>query len=157
MVWARTKSGDYQHGFLSQKDTHFNVYFYPEGELKHTVKDNTSVILDKKPDESRIRVGSNVLAANKEKGRFELARVKQIWTGKNKGDIETSGKEVSEPGWEDVGKSPETTKYLVKCYFDNKEYWKSAAALRLVPKPNIEGMNGVLVFEFTNTDWTIRY
>ena len=47
MVWARTKSGEYQQGFLSQKDTHFNVYFYPEGELKHSVKDNTSVIFDK--------------------------------------------------------------------------------------------------------------
>lgn len=134
MVWARTRSGYYEHGFLSQKDTHFNVYFYPEGELKHSAKDNTSVILDKRPDESRIKVGSNVIVANSEKGKFEPGIVKQIWAKKENGD-----KAVTESGWEDAGKGPEGTKYLIKCYLDGKEHWKSASALRLVPKPNIDG------------------
>ena len=133
MVWARTKSGFYEHGFLSQKDTHFNVYFYPEGELKHTVKDNTSVVLDRKPDEKKIRVGLNVISTNTEKGKFELGRVKQIWE-------KNGGGKVVESGWEDAGKGPETTKYLVKTYLDGKEHWKSASSLRLLPKPNIDGI-----------------
>ncbi len=70
MVWARNKKGEYEHGFLSQKDTHFNVYFYPKGEIKHAVKDNTSVILDNVPEEHRLRVGSNVIASNKSKGEL---------------------------------------------------------------------------------------
>ena len=132
MVWARTRSGHYEHGFLSQKDTHFNVYFYPEGELKHSVKDNTSVILDKKPEDKKIRIGLNVLVATAEKGKFEPGRVKQLWEKKN-------GEKVIESGWEDVGRSPDVTKYLVKSYLDGKEHWKSAAAIRLMPKPNIDG------------------
>lgn len=134
MVWARTRGGYYEHGFLSQKDTHFNVYFYPEGELKHSVKDNTSVILDKTPDEKKIRVGSNVIVANAEKGKFEPGRVKQIWVKKEEED------KVIESGWEDAAINPDGTKFLVKCSLTGKEHWKSAAAIRLVPKPNIDGM-----------------
>ena len=132
MVWARTRSGYYEHGFLSQKDTHFNVYFYPEGEIKHSVKDSTSVILDKKPDEKKIRTGLNVIFANAEKGKFEPGRIKQLWEKKE-------GGKVVESGWEDIGKGIDRTQYLVKSYIDGKEYWKSSSGIRLMPKLNVDG------------------
>jgi len=141
MVWARTRNGYYEHGFLSQKDTHFNVYFYPKGEIKHSVKDNTSVILDKKPDEKKIRVGLNVIFANAEKGKFEPGRIKQLWEKKD-------GGRVVESGWEDVEKGIDKAQYLVKSYMDGKEYWKSSSGIRLMPRLNVDGPCGVgaLVF-----------
>ena len=132
MVWARTRNGYYEHGFLSQKDTHFNVYFYPKGEIKHSVKDNTSVILDKKPDEKKIRVGLNVIFANAEKGKFEPGRIKQLWEKKD-------GGRVVESGWEDVEKGIDKAQYLVKSYMDGKEYWKSSSGIRLMPRLNVDG------------------
>eukprot|EP00794_Sanderia_malayensis_P015967 gene15967-17573_t len=132
MVWARSKSGDYQHGFLSQKDTHYNVYFYPKGEVKHTVKDNTSVILDKVPNENRIRVGSNVIASNPEKECFEVGRVKQIWRPTDDKKKST----VVESGWCELNEEPNESKYLITNYWDDKEQWKSIRSLRLLPRPN---------------------
>lgn len=139
MVWARNKSGDYEHGFLAQKDTHFSVFFYPKGEIKNTVKDNTSVVLDKVPNEFRIRVGSNVIATNKDKGCFVIGRVQQIWTAKDKAGKKLVRSPTVDDGWENLSGVPETTKYLIRSYWEGKEQWKSISSLRLLPRPNLDG------------------
>ena len=92
-------------------------------------------------------MGSSVIFANKEKGKFDLARVKQIWAAKEKNGGNTTKKSGSDDGWEDVGRTPDTTKFLVQSYFDDKEHWKSLQALRLLPRPNIEGEDYLLQYD----------
>ena len=72
MVISRVEQGDYQHGFLSKKDTHFTVYLYPEGTVRHLVTDTTAVTVDKCPDEEKMVVGANVVALHEQKGKLYM-------------------------------------------------------------------------------------
>ena len=74
-VLARTENGYYSNGFLAKKDTHFMVYFYPEGSIIHSVTDLTSVIVDMPPNESDLLIGGNVLAIHSDGHGWQTGRI----------------------------------------------------------------------------------
>lgn len=78
-VLARTEKGVYKHGFLSKKDTHYTVFFYPEGQISHKVADITSVVNDLSPKASDLYVGINVIACQSKESGFRTGRIMQVF------------------------------------------------------------------------------
>lgn len=78
-VLARKEHGFYHTGFLSKSDTHFLVFFYPEGSVSHSVSDVTSVIVDMVPNEEDLLVGENVLAVQTGEERYQPGRIMEVF------------------------------------------------------------------------------
>lgn len=78
-VLARKERGFYHSGFLSKSDTHFLVFFYPEGSASHSVSDVTSVIVDMVPNEEDLLVGENVLAVQTGEERYQPGRIMEVF------------------------------------------------------------------------------
>ena len=76
-VLARTKTGQYKNGFLAKKDSHCTIYFYPEGQISHSVSDVSSVVVDVAPTEDKLSVGENVVALHSS-GDYRTGRVMQV-------------------------------------------------------------------------------
>ena len=78
-VLARKERGFYHSGFLSKSDTHFLVFFYPEGSVSHSVSDVTSVIVDMVPNEEDLLFGENVLAVQTGEERYQPGRIMEVF------------------------------------------------------------------------------
>ena len=133
-VLARNEDGVYKNGFLSKKDTHFTVFFYPEGQISHSVFDITSVVVDMAPKEDKIMVGTNVLAIHSEVG-YKIGQVARIWQSKK---VSNGSNESALPNneWQmETSDGTSTEKYLIHFYHDDSECYLTSAHIRILPSP----------------------
>ncbi|XP_065656239.1 intermembrane lipid transfer protein VPS13A isoform X1 [Hydra vulgaris] len=140
-VFARMDNGSYLNGFLANKDTHYLVYFYPEGSIKHSVADNTSVVLDMIPKESELLIGVNVLALHSHEKGWQTARIVAIWNGEPE-----VAEELIEDNFEEFSPTHEKNtinKYLIRFYYDCIEKYHVAEELRVLPFVNKAGSPGL--------------
>ena len=131
-VLARNEDNTYKNGFLSKKDTHYTVFFYPEGQISHSVSDVTSVAVDMVPSEDMITVGANVLGMYAEVG-YKVGRVIRIWSS-NK--TLRSADNSPQHGWEITqGDGSVENKYLIRFYHNDAEFYLTHLHIRLLPLP----------------------
>lgn len=135
-VLARTEVGDYQNGFLAKKDTHFTVYFYPNGSISHSVSDVTSVVVDVAPHKKELTVGANVVAVRSPE-HYRVGRIMEIWNNAGSSEQAEVAKEAgaSDDDWELTKQEDSFDKYLIKFYHDNFELYLVSEELRLLPRP----------------------
>eukprot|EP00111_Clytia_hemisphaerica_P024656 TCONS_00072678-protein len=131
-VLARTRTGEYKHGFLAKKDVSYQVYFSEErGTASHRAMDISSVVLDIVPLIGDLCVGCNVLAVESKEHGYRTGRITQVWDSNVDKDSSDGAKQSV---------SVKTTaiapiKYLVNFYDNQTENFFPPDELRIIGKP----------------------